>query len=109
MEVAQALDISLDKYRQILLDTNNSQLFSYDAWYEEHGDSAGSLLEGNKEANLLHHLLEGSLRQQVIDAIEALLARTRAKGADAVLPRRVEPEGNRYGVRGGRVPRKPTT
>jgi len=72
VEVAQALDISLDEYRQILLDTNNSQLFSYDAWCEEHGDSAGSLLEGNEEANPLHHLLEGSLRQRVIDAIEAL-------------------------------------
>jgi len=72
VEVAQALDISLDEYRQILLDTNNSQLYSYDEWCEEHGEGTGSMLEGNEEANPLHHLLEGSLRQRVIDSIEAL-------------------------------------
>jgi len=71
-EVAQTLNISLDEYRQILLDTNNSQLFSYDEWREEHGESAEPMLEGHEEANPLHHLLEGSLRQRVIDAIEAL-------------------------------------
>ncbi|CVC94172.1 RNA polymerase sigma factor FliA [Serratia marcescens] len=71
-EVAQTLNISLDEYRQILLDTNNSQLFSYDEWREEHGENAEPMLEGHEEANPLHHLLEGSLRQRVIDAIEAL-------------------------------------
>ncbi|MBO2007142.1 hypothetical protein J4732_17000 [Serratia marcescens] len=30
------------------------------------------MLEGHEEANPLHHLLEGSLRQRVIDAGEAL-------------------------------------
>lgn len=53
-------------------DTNNSQLFSYDEWREEHGENAEPMLEGHEEANPLHHLLEGSLRQRVIDAIEAL-------------------------------------
>jgi RNA polymerase sigma factor for flagellar operon FliA len=72
VEVAQTLNLSLDEYRQILLDTNNSQLFSYDEWREEHGESAEPLLEGHEEANPLHHLLEGNLRQRVIDAIEAL-------------------------------------
>ena len=64
-ELAQTLGITLAEYRQILLDTNNSQLFSYDEWRE-------GLLEGHEEANPLHHLLEGSLRQRVIEAIEAL-------------------------------------
>ena len=72
VEVAQGLDVSLDEYRQILLDTNNSQLFSYDEWQEEHGDSAEPVLEGHEAANPLHQLLEGNLRQRVIDAIEAL-------------------------------------
>jgi len=72
VEVAQTLNLPLDEYRQILLDTNNSQLFSYDEWREEHGESAEPLLEGHEEANPLHHLLEGNLRQRVIDAIEAL-------------------------------------
>jgi RNA polymerase sigma factor for flagellar operon FliA len=71
-EVAQTLSIPLEEYRQILMDTNNSQLFSYDEWREEHGDSAETLTEGHEESNPLHHLLEGSLRQRVMDAIEAL-------------------------------------
>ncbi|MCE1649629.1 RNA polymerase sigma factor FliA, partial [Enterobacter hormaechei] len=32
-EVAKELKINLIEYRQILLDTNNSQLFSYDEWH----------------------------------------------------------------------------
>lgn len=72
VEVAQALDIPLEEYRQILLDTNSSQLFSYDEWQEERGDSVDLMLEGHEEANPLHQLLEGNLRQRVIEAIEAL-------------------------------------
>ncbi|EMQ3398074.1 RNA polymerase sigma factor FliA [Yersinia enterocolitica] len=71
-EVAQNLDIDLTEYRQILLDTNNSQLFSYDEWREEHGESVDPMLEGHEDANPLQHLLEGNLRQRVIEAIEAL-------------------------------------
>lgn len=71
-EVAQALEIPQDEYRQILLDTNNSQLFSYDEWREEHGDSLEAVLAGHEEGNPLHQLLEGNLRQRVVEAIEAL-------------------------------------
>lgn len=71
-EVAQALDIPIEEYRQILMDTNSSQLFSYDEWREEHGDSAEALMEGHEEANPLHHLLEGNLRHRVMEAIDAL-------------------------------------
>nr|AAB38522.1 flagellin sigma factor [Yersinia enterocolitica (type O:8)] len=71
-EVAQNLDIDLTEYRQILLDTNNSQLFSYDEWREEHGRTVEPMLEGHEDANPLQHLLEGNLRQRVIEAIEAL-------------------------------------
>nr|WP_206286209.1 RNA polymerase sigma factor FliA [Yersinia massiliensis] len=71
-EVAKTLDIDLAEYRQILLDTNNSQLFSYDEWREEHGESVEPMLEGHEDANPLQHLLEGNLRQRVIEAIEAL-------------------------------------
>jgi len=63
---------TIEEYRQILMDTNSSQLFSYDEWREEHGDTAEALMEGHEEANPLHHLLEGNLRQRVMDAIDAL-------------------------------------
>ncbi len=71
-EVAAQLDVSLEEYRQILLDTNNSQLFSYDEYREEHGDSAELVTDGHEEANPLHQLMEGNLRERVIEAIEAL-------------------------------------
>ena len=45
------------------------------------------MLEGHEEANPLHHLLEGSLRQRVIDAIEALPEREK-NGADAGITRK---------------------
>ncbi|WP_284703215.1 sigma-70 domain-containing protein, partial [Escherichia coli] len=38
-EIAQALNIDVTEYRQALLDTNNSQLYSYDEWHEIHGES----------------------------------------------------------------------
>jgi len=71
-EVAQTLNISLEEYRQILFDTNNSQLFSYDEWCEDHGDSADNLIPGHEEANPLYLLMEGKLRERVIEAIDAL-------------------------------------
>ncbi len=70
-EVARAMGISLEEYRQILLDTNNSQLFSYDEWCEEHGDSAGTS-DIQNEFNPLQLLLTGNLRDRVIAAIDAL-------------------------------------
>ncbi|TKI08362.1 RNA polymerase sigma factor FliA [Martelella alba] len=71
-EVAQTLNISLQEYRQILLDTNNSQLFSYDEWCEDHGDSVDNLMPGYEESNPLNVLMEGKLREKVIEAIDAL-------------------------------------
>ena len=56
----------------MLLDTNNSQLFSYDEWREEHGDSIELVTEEHQQENPLQQLLEGNLRQRVMDAIEAL-------------------------------------
>ncbi|WP_413723430.1 RNA polymerase sigma factor FliA [Sodalis sp. RH24] len=71
-EVAQTLNITLGEYRQILLDTNNSQLFSYDEWCEDHGDSADNLMPGHEDANPLQILMESNLRERVIEAIDGL-------------------------------------
>ncbi|MFD2021341.1 RNA polymerase sigma factor FliA [Pseudocitrobacter faecalis] len=59
-EVAHRLGIPVEEYRQMLLDTNNSQLFSYDEWREEHGDSVEMVTEANQQENPLHQLLEES-------------------------------------------------
>ncbi|MDF7679688.1 RNA polymerase sigma factor FliA [Enterobacteriaceae bacterium ESL0689] len=71
-EIASALNISLEEYRQILLDTNNSQLFSWDEWHDEHGDSVENGIEAHPEANPLYTLLEENMRQRVINAIDML-------------------------------------
>ncbi|XPE47719.1 RNA polymerase sigma factor FliA [Shigella flexneri] len=70
-EVAQRLGIAIEEYRQVLLDTNNSQLFSYDEWREEHGDSIELVTE---EINTKTHCINcwKVLRQRVMEAIEAL-------------------------------------
>jgi RNA polymerase sigma factor for flagellar operon FliA len=64
-EVAERLGIAVEEYRQMLLDTNNSQLFSYDEWREEHGDSIELVTDEHQQENPLHHLMEGNLRQRV--------------------------------------------
>ncbi|HHI6043998.1 TPA: RNA polymerase sigma factor FliA [Escherichia coli] len=62
-EVAERLGIDIADYRQMLLDTNNSQLFSYDEWREEHGDSIELVTDDHLDSNL---------RQRVMEAIETL-------------------------------------
>ncbi|EMN5860672.1 RNA polymerase sigma factor FliA [Pluralibacter gergoviae] len=71
-EVAQRLGVSVEEYRQMLLDTNNSQLFSWDEFRDEHGDSIEPVTEAAQRENPLQQLLESSLRQRVIEAIQAL-------------------------------------
>ncbi|AWK44501.1 FliA/WhiG family RNA polymerase sigma factor [Photorhabdus laumondii subsp. laumondii] len=71
-EVAKELKIDLVEYRQILLDTNNSQLFSYDEWHEMHGESCEPVIEEGHETNPLQQLLESDVRQRVIEAIDSL-------------------------------------
>ena len=71
LEIATAMRVTLTEYHQILLDTNNSQLFSYDEWHEGQAQSDGSGI-ADANANPLHLLLSGSLREQVMAAIAVL-------------------------------------
>ncbi|SQI34103.1 Sigma-F factor [Providencia alcalifaciens] len=101
-EIAKALDIDLAEYRQVLLDTNNSQLFSYDEWHEVHGESCEPSMDEDDGGNPLSLLMESSLKDQIVAAIEQLPEREK-NGADAVLPRRAEFERDWCGFRGGGV------
>lgn len=72
-EIAQSLGVSLEEYQQILLDTNNSQIFSYDDFEGDRPqDSIAELKEDNEDINPLQQLLEGDLRQRLVEAIESL-------------------------------------
>ncbi len=63
-EVAERLGIDIADYRQMLLDTNDSQLFSYDEWREEHGDSIELVTDDHQRENPLQQLLDSNLRQR---------------------------------------------
>jgi len=71
-EVAQHLSIPVEDYRQMLLDTNNSQIFSWDEYHEEHGDGIEMVSDEHQRENPLQQLLDSNLRQRVMEAIEAL-------------------------------------
>ncbi len=71
-EVAQHLQLDLADYRQILTDTNSSQLFSYEEWHENYGESCEPVIEVDDEQNPLQTLVVAEVRQRVIDAIECL-------------------------------------
>lgn len=103
--MADRLDIPLNEYRQMLLDTNNSQLFSYDEWREEHGDSIELITEEHQQANPLQQLLEGNLRERVMGAIDALPDREKMV-LTLLLPGRAESERDWRGAGSGGVARQ---
>jgi len=71
-EIVSALNISREEYRTILMETNNSQLFSLDTLYEDHSDAADHLFIATDDQNPLEALVDQDLRQQIIAAIGLL-------------------------------------
>lgn len=71
-EIADALQVDISVYRQMLLDTNNSQLSSYDEWHEMHGESCEPVMHENEGGDPLSLLMESDLRSQIVAAIEQL-------------------------------------
>ena len=66
------------------------------------------MLEGHEDANPLQHLLEGNLRQRVIEAIEALPEREKMV-LTLYYRGRAEPERNRSRAGSGGIPRQPAS
>ena len=71
-EIADSLQMDIAEYRQVLTDTNNSQLFSYDEWQEIHGESCEPVRDDDDGGNPLGLLVDESLRHQVVEAIKQL-------------------------------------
>ncbi|HGJ5859070.1 MAG TPA: RNA polymerase sigma factor FliA [Arsenophonus nasoniae] len=71
-EIADKLHIGLLEYQQLLQDTNNSQLCSYDEWHEVHGESCEPIIEVDDERNPLQTLIATDIRKNIIKAIECL-------------------------------------
>jgi len=64
-DVAEMMGISLREYQQMLLDTNNSQIFSLDELQEEFADGAEIVDAQNEMLNPLHELMKGKLAQKI--------------------------------------------
>ena len=71
-EIADSLQMDIAEYRQVLTDTNNSQLFSYDEWHEIHGESCEPVRDDDDGGKPLGLLVDESLRHQVVEAIKQL-------------------------------------
>ncbi len=71
-EVAQELDVPLETYQQILMDTNTSQLFSLDELQDEHNGGVEQPGEQHEQQNPLQQLLSSTMRQRVIEEIQRL-------------------------------------
>lgn len=71
-EIVSHLQIRREDYRQILMETNSSQVFSLESLCEDHAGGVEDLFEQQESSNPLDQLLEGDLRDQVIEAIEHL-------------------------------------
>ncbi len=71
-DIADRMKISLADYRQILLETNTSQLFSLETLCEESGDSAERIMPHSEDADPFRLLQDGRLREQVLQAIDGL-------------------------------------
>ena len=71
-EIVSVLNISREEYRTILMETNNSQLFSLDNLYEDHSDAADHLIVATGDQNPLDTLIDHDLRQQIIAAMSLL-------------------------------------
>ncbi len=83
----------------MLLDTNNSQLFSYDEWREEHGDSIELVTDDHQRENPLQQLLDSNLRQRMKG--HRNVAGARKTGINPLLPGRAESQRDWRGA-GGR-------
>lgn len=77
-EVAQRLGISLDEYHQMLQESNDSQLFSYEESHDELGDSVEMLTENHEQQNPLYHAITEETRQQIMEALETMPEREKS-------------------------------
>ncbi|SDN88890.1 RNA polymerase, sigma 28 subunit, SigD/FliA/WhiG [Halomonas shengliensis] len=69
-EIALALEMPLEEYRQLLTDTNNGQLLPFEELMEEGGE--GRLPIGDGQATPFARLLDQEQRGRLVAAIEAL-------------------------------------
>ncbi len=71
-QIAEYLQLSLTEYRKILLDSNYSQICSYDEIQKKLGDNVDFIIEQNEDNNPFLSIIDDEIRHIVIQQIENL-------------------------------------
>lgn len=71
-QIAQYLKLSISEYRKILLDSNCSQICSYDEIHKKLGDNIDAIIENEEDNNPFLAIIDEEIRNTVIQQIENL-------------------------------------
>nr|WP_238786060.1 MULTISPECIES: RNA polymerase sigma factor FliA [Gilliamella] len=71
-QIAQYLQLPISEYHKILLDSNTSQICSYDEIHKKLGDNIDSIIEYEEDNNPFLTIIDEEIRNTVIHQIENL-------------------------------------
>ncbi|WP_238552610.1 MULTISPECIES: RNA polymerase sigma factor FliA [unclassified Gilliamella] len=71
-QIAKYLELPISEYRKILLDSNNSQICSYDEIHKKLGDNIDSIIKCDEDNNPFSALIDEEIRNTIIQQIEKL-------------------------------------
>ncbi|WP_085248166.1 RNA polymerase sigma factor FliA [Gilliamella mensalis] len=71
-QIAQYLKLSIHEYRKILLDSNSSQICSYDEIYKKLGDNIDAIIEYQEDNDPFSAIIDEEIRNTIIQQIENL-------------------------------------
>lgn len=71
-QIANYLQLSLSEYRKILLDSNYSQLYSYDEIQKKLGDSLDAMIDYQDDNTPFSNIINDEMRNIIIEQIEKL-------------------------------------
>lgn len=71
-QIANYLQLSLSEYRKILLDSNYSQLYSYDEIQKKLGDSLDVMIDYQDDNTPFSNIINDEIRNIIIEQIEKL-------------------------------------
>lgn len=72
IDIANHLNMTLADYRQVLLDSNTAQLFSYDEMHSRLGDSIDTMITQEEDNNPFSQLINDELQRLIAEQIALL-------------------------------------
>ena len=71
-QIAEYLQLSITEYHKVLLDSNYSQIFSYDEIQKKLGDNIDTLIESGSDNNPFSSIINDEIRNIMIQQIDKL-------------------------------------